>query len=253
MSIGERTKKALKDFGLTEYEARAYISLVESGPMTASGLSGTASIPYSKIYEILGNLERKGWVETEQGRPSVHYPKAPTLALESSLLRVENTLRSSQAEVLEELQPLYEKKEVKERPDIWIVRGQQNIIDKIRESLDRTRKELLIAMPIVPDPIIALVAPLLETVRQRGVKISVMIPEATARGTVKKLMGLADVRLRSQMFGGGLISDSTRIIILLGEEPEKGLSLAISSDHSGLVKFGKIYFEFLWESSQSST
>jgi hypothetical protein len=47
-----------------------------------------------------------------------------------------------------------------------------------------------------------------------------------------------------------MISDSSEIIILLGEEPEKGLTLAISSDHEGLVKFGKIYFEFLWESSK---
>jgi len=52
------------------------------------------------------------------------------------------------------------------------------------------------------------------------------------------------------MFGGGMISDSNQIIILLGEEPEKGLTLAISSEHAGLVKFGKIYFEFLWENSR---
>jgi len=37
---------------------------------------------------------------------------------------------------------------------------------------------------------------------------------------------------------------------LLGEEPEKGLTLAISSRHAGLVKFGKSYFEFLWENSK---
>jgi len=39
-------------------------------------------------------------------------------------------------------------------------------------------------------------------------------------------------------------------VILLGEDPQKGLTLAISSDHIGLVKFGKSYFEYLWESSK---
>src|SRR6266516_6788380 len=135
MSVSEKTRWALKEFGLTEYEAKAYVSLVESGALAASELSRIASIPYSKIYEIIGNLERKGWVESEQVRASKYYAKAPSSALESSRVRVENTLRTSQGEALEELQPLFEKKGMKERPDIWIVRGQNNILDKIRESL----------------------------------------------------------------------------------------------------------------------
>src|SRR6266853_3510649 len=116
MSVSDKTRKALKEFGLTEYEAKVYVSLVESGSQAASELSRTASIPYSMIYEILGNLERKGWVETEQGRPSKYFPKPPSTALESSRVRMENTLMSSQKEAMSELQPVYEKKGVQERP-----------------------------------------------------------------------------------------------------------------------------------------
>src|ERR1700758_4530393 len=108
MSVSDKTRRALKEFGLTEYEAKVYVSLVESGTQTASELSRTASIPYSKIYEILGNLERKGWVESEQGRPSKYYPKAPSTALESTRIRFENTIRSSQEVALQELEPLYD-------------------------------------------------------------------------------------------------------------------------------------------------
>ncbi len=243
----------MKDFSLTEYEVKAYVALVESGPMPASELSKLASIPYSKIYEIIGNLERKGWVESEQGRPSRYYPKAPSLALESSRMRVENTLKTSQAEALEELQPLFEKKGVKERPDIWIVRGQNNILDKIRESLERTRSELLVAMPVVPDSVLSLASGMLSVLREKGVRVSVMVTGTVGREPLRVLGKLADVRVREQMFGGGLISDSSRILLLLGEEPEKGLSLAISSDHLGLVKFGKSYFEYLWENSKPLT
>src|SRR5260370_2116056 len=115
MSVSEKTRRALKEFGLTDYEAKVYVSLVESGTQTASELSKTASIPYSKIYEILGNLERKGWVETEQGRPSKYYPKAPSTALESSRSRQETTLKSSQSDAIEELQPLYAEKGVPDK------------------------------------------------------------------------------------------------------------------------------------------
>jgi sugar-specific transcriptional regulator TrmB len=248
--VSEKIKSALKDFDLTEYEVKAYIALVESGPLPASKLSTTAAIPYSKIYEILGNLERKGWVESEQGRPSKYFPKPPSTVLDSSRVRMENMLKSSQADALSELQPLYERKGVQERPDIWIVRGQNNILDRIKETLGRTRRELLVAMPIVPESVISMAAPLLSLMVSRGIKVSIMVPSLTGKEIVKKLKGLTEVRIREQMFGGGIISDSSEIIILLGEEPEKGLTLAISSDHEGLVKFGKIYFEFLWENSR---
>src|SRR5437773_72127 len=207
MSVSEKTRRALKEFGLTEYEAKVYVSLVESGTQTASELSRTASIPYSKIYEIIGNLERKGWVESEQGRPSKYYPKAPSIALESSRMRVENTLRTSQGEALEELQPLFEKKGMKERPDIWIVRGQNNILDKIRESLERTRSELLVAMPVVPEAVFSVASKMLAVLRDRGVRVSVMVTAGANRESLRPLKGMAEIRVREQMFGGGLISD----------------------------------------------
>jgi HTH-type transcriptional regulator, sugar sensing transcriptional regulator len=240
----------LKELGLTEYEAKAYISLVESGTLAASELSRVASIPYSKIYEIIGNLERKGWVESEQGRPSKYYSKPPSTALESSRVRFETTLRSSEADALRELQPLYEKKGVQERPDIWIVRGQDNILDKIKETLDRTSRELMVAMPVVAEPIVSMSLPVLALMREKGVNVSVMLPESAGREVVRGLSRYARVRTRESLFGGGIISDDNRIVLLLGEDPEKGLTLAISSDHIGLVRFGKSYFEYLWESSK---
>jgi len=250
LPVSEKTRRALKEFGLTEYEVKAYVSLVESGALAASELSRVASIPYSKIYEIIGNLERKGWVESEQGRPSKYYAKAPSTALESSRVRFETTLRASEADALLELGPLYEKKGVQEKPDIWIVRGQDNILDKIKETLGRTRRELMVAMPVVPDQIVSLALPLLGLMREKGVNVSIMLPETTGRETIRRLKGAAKVRTRESLFGGGIISDDNRIIILLGEDPEKGLTLAISSDHIGLVRFGKSYFEYLWESSK---
>src|SRR3989454_12347738 len=181
MPVTERTRGALKDFGLTEYEVKAYIALVESGPMPASQLSTTATIPYSKIYEILANLERKGWAETQQGRPSKYFPKPPSAALDSSRVRMENTLKSSQTDALSELQPLYERKGVQERPDIWIVRGQNNIVDRIRETLGRKRRELLVAMAIVPESVLSMATPLLSLMVSQGIRVSLMVPSITGK------------------------------------------------------------------------
>ena len=145
---------------------------------------------------------------------------------------------------------MFEKKGVKERPDVWIVRGQNNILDKIRESLERTRTELLVAMPIVPEAVLLVASRMLVALKEKGVRVSVMVTSAVTKDSLRPLRGLADIRVREQLFGGGLISDGSRIVLLLGEEPEKGLSLAISSDHLGLVRFGKSYFEYLWDNSK---
>src|SRR5207253_9575837 len=95
--------------------------------------------------------------------------------------RMENTLKSCQTDAMSELQPLYEKKRVQERPDIWIVRGQNNILDRIKETLGRTRRELLVAMPIVPDSVISRATPLLSLMNSRGVKVSVMYSRPNAK------------------------------------------------------------------------
>ena len=86
--VSEEAKKVLHEIGLTEYETRAYLTLLEHGVMTASGVSEFGGVPYSKVYETLNSLERKGWIEVEHGRPSRYFPKAPSEALEAARLRL---------------------------------------------------------------------------------------------------------------------------------------------------------------------
>ena len=66
--------QALRGFGLTEYEARVYITLLENGSMTAAEISSASGIAYSRIYEVLTRLEKKGWIEALSGRPKLYKP-----------------------------------------------------------------------------------------------------------------------------------------------------------------------------------
>ena len=249
MTISDKARRSLQEsFGLTDYEIRSYTSLLEIGPATASQLSESSSVPYSKIYEILGSLEKKGWIEMEHGRPSKYYPKPPSVAMEITKSQLENSLRTNEALILGELQPLYEKKGVRERPDIWIVRGNFNVLAKIRETIEHVQKEVLASVPLIPDSVAELLIPLVRSVAERGVKIQIMTMRGAASETMAKLTKFCEVRSREQMFGGGIIADGREVILLLGQEGE-AVSLAIWSDHVGLAGFAKNYFEFLWEDS----
>jgi sugar-specific transcriptional regulator TrmB len=250
LTISDRVRRSLQEFGLTEYEIRSYTSLLEVGPATANQLSEASAVPYSKIYEVLGSLEKKGWIEMEHGRPSKYYPKPPSLAMEITKSQLENSLKTSERLVLDELQPIYEKKGVRERPDIWIVRGNFNVLAKIRETIEHVQKEILAAVPTIPDSVADMLMPLVKSIAERGVKVQIMTMQNPKDETMAKLMKFCEVRVREQMFGGGIIADGREVILLLGQEGEEAIGLAIWSDHIGLSKFAKNYFEYLWADSQ---
>jgi len=91
--VSEEAKRILKEIGLTEYETRIYLSLLEIGPATPSRISEHANVPYSKIYEALNSLEEKGWIEAQSSRPRRYYPKSPTEALDAVKLRLESMMK----------------------------------------------------------------------------------------------------------------------------------------------------------------
>ena len=252
MPITDRVRRSLQEFGLTDYEIRSYTSLLEIGPATASELSEASDVPYSKVYEVLGSLEKKGWIESEHGRPSKYYPKPPSVAMEITKSQLESALKTNEALIHDELQPLYEKKGVREHPDIWIVRGNFNVLAKIRETIERVQKEILAAVPAIPDPVAEMLIPLVKSIAERGVKVQIMTMKNPMSETMAKLSKFCDVSVREQMFGGGIIADGREVILLLGQEGDEAIGLAIWSDHIGLSTFAKNYFEYLWSDTESA-
>ena len=52
--------KKLMRIGFSDYEARAYISLLKMNPATAYEVAKLSGIPSSKIYEVLSKLLERG-------------------------------------------------------------------------------------------------------------------------------------------------------------------------------------------------
>jgi sugar-specific transcriptional regulator TrmB len=243
--ISEEAKRALQELGLTEYEKRAYLSLLERGAMTATQVSEHSNVPYSKIYETLNSLEKKGWIKSERERPSQYYPKSPSEALTAAKLKMEDTMKNWEQAILNELQPLYDKRDIKEKPDIWILRGEFNILAKLQEMVDKTKNEIMIAAPVLTKSLIKVALPLLNSLQNKGVKVQLLISK-DLKELGSEATNIAEVRTREHMFGGGVIIDGKEAILLLGEEKP---SLVIWSNHIGLVKFAKDYFEYLWNTA----
>ena len=246
MSISENTRVTLREMGLNAYEIDAYIALLGEGEMTAMEISRKAAVPYSKIYEVLNLLKEKGWVKSSESRPTKYYPLPPAEATAFTKLRIEDKYRNWEQAVSEELQPLYEKRELVERADMLILHGQKAVMAKLEEVLKKATKEVMIATPEFARPIIALAELLLDGVKKTaGIKL--MVAGKTEKWLfLKKWNSVSELRVRDHMFGGGVIADGKEAMLFLGEDKP---SLVIWSNHVGLVGFAREYFQFLWDSS----
>jgi len=246
---GEKAHRVLRELGLTEYETETYLALLQGGVLTASEVSEQSNVPYSKIYEILNALEKKGWIEVEHGRPSKYFPKPPTEALAMTKLQFEEKLGNWERTVATELQPLFERREIREKPDIWILRGELNVLAKLQEMLGNVKNEIMIAVPLFAKPFAGVFANFLKGLHERNVKVLFMAAGNAKDWNVEELGSVADVRIRSSMFGGGVICDGKEALLMLGEDKP---SLVIWSNHVGLVKFARDYFQYLWDSSRKT-
>ncbi|MDS0259609.1 TrmB family transcriptional regulator [Haloarcula sp. S1CR25-12] len=77
---------SLRDLGLSEYEARAFRSLLETGPTTAKELSRASDVPMGRIYDVLNSLETYSLVRSQTAsRPKKYVAVEPDTALDRLL------------------------------------------------------------------------------------------------------------------------------------------------------------------------
>ena len=248
MSISDKTRKSLDKIGLTSYEIRTFSSLLKAGELTASDLSQKSGVPYSKIYEVLGSLEEKSWVGSDDSRPTKYFAKSPATALETTKQRLDTEFKENQNVVLNELIPLYEKSGTSERPDIWVLSGTVNIASKILEMVESCKNEVLIALPKASEDLVKQALPKLRLLHDKRVDITILTSDSMDKDSLKAISRVAKVKVKKGLFGGGIISDKRYVVILLGPEAGETSSsdlVAIWADHAGLAGFARVYFEYL--------
>lgn len=258
--ISEKAERALREIGLTEYETLAYLSLLRNGEMTAENVSDVSSIPYSKVYSVLDNLNDKGWIDVEGGRPRKYFPRSPDDALRAEQLRLESDFEANRVIIVGELQPLFEEKDIREMPEVWMVRGEKSTVDKAMELIGKAKKEVMLAFPWLPETVLA-GSPLgltlgeenLNRIVNSDIKVQLLTTKETARSVDSAILAIAEVRVTDQLFGGGLVVDGKESLLFLDMVHPAGPDLAIWSDHESLTRISTFYFKNLWDSAEQYT
>lgn len=127
--------------GLTDYESKAYLSLVSFISATALEISETSGVPLSKVYEVLRSLAKKGFIEIRRGKPLKYEIIPPQDVFGSLRAKVKEEFEEAESEI----KTLYETQIPKSPPHIWLIYGTDKIIKKELEVIGRAKDTLHIA------------------------------------------------------------------------------------------------------------
>ena len=128
----------LKGIGLTMYEAQAYVTLTSLISSTATEIAEKSGIPRSKIYDVLKGLDKKNFIEVEDGRPQTYNVKSPVEVLD----REKEKINSEIDDTVTRLTNIYENGMSQVQAPIWRIYGVEKIIDKELEIINRSKTSI---------------------------------------------------------------------------------------------------------------
>jgi HTH-type transcriptional regulator, sugar sensing transcriptional regulator len=145
--------KKLYDLGLTEREAKLYLTLLEKKSFTALELQQIAKIPRTKIYEVLQKMIGRGiCTQRSLGREKIYEAVEPEVALNRIIKKSETEFLESLEDkkdiatnLIKTLIPKYDENKENFNPleFIEIFKSKDQIQKKYLQMLDETNKELL--------------------------------------------------------------------------------------------------------------
>jgi len=176
----DRIVSQLKELGLSTHETLTYITLLTHPNITAGVLCKETGIPDSKIYYALDGLVDKGLAIVQKGNPNVYLPTPPREAVASLKRQLVESLNEKvkEADVLVDmLTPIYDSAEKSEELELaYIIRGQKNIINRMRALIESARNEITIFIAY-PEVFEGLRESLLKAEEKRHVKLNVAMTQ----------------------------------------------------------------------------
>ena len=243
MSIDNSLTVSLEEFGLSQYEARAYFAMISKGPVSATELAYYSKIPRTKVYSTLQKLRKKKLATISDTKPLMCAAVAPEEAFDSTIqeqinkVNAMNSLISGLKTVNDESR---KSRGIEERRYHRLAAGNmiaemQGLIEGARRTIDvaasqrghitETRKGIVAA-------------------GRRGVAVRIILPPSeTSSEKSGVLPGGARIRVLPHMHNY-MVVDGSSVLVLDGSGGGETLSMA-----DGITHNLHVLFESLWEGS----
>ncbi|MFW9826154.1 MAG: TrmB family transcriptional regulator [Candidatus Thorarchaeota archaeon] len=257
--IPENVKESLRSIGLTDYEISIYLTLISKGPMDARELSEASGVPYSRIYNILTQLEKdKMWIiKEEESRPSRYFAKSPDEALVIAKKQYSDSFNDHSNKIIQTLTPIYQSHDTPIKIPLYIHRGRDVCLNKMLSLINLSK--ISIYFVSTKYEFLDVFYEDIKKARARGVTDLRLLIEAEAledkkfRALIKKYASLCEIRWRDQIFGSAVIIDEgENAFIVLSESffPNKISYFGILTDHVAFGPASLYYFDYLYKSAK---
>ena len=262
-----QNKRLLQDIGLNAYEAAVYRSLLKYGVSEANILCRDAEVPYGKIYTILEELTRKGFVEIQATRPKKFRMVDPAIALDSFFekrkVESERKIEVLKNSIEETKQALRSVPTQKLKDEVfWTTAITESEIEKLVFSIYGGAKKSIRAIPsTVVLPHVSNLLPEILKAIDRGVKIKLLITPRRmnivpvyikqVEKALDKFKKAIEIRIAKNLNSSFLVIDDS-VVVLLQLHPtdnDRVLSIVKILD-TGLAKNLAEEYDSLWHGGE---
>ncbi len=223
-------EEQLRDFGLSNYEARTYVSLVSLGPSEPKKVAKDSHVPYTSVYPALQSLAEKGWVDKVLTKPVTYKAKKPS--------KVRGMVESKLGDTFGALDKMYRTEAPEEAELVYTLRGSEKVLAKVYELLRGAKESVVVVAPRMglED---AKIMELLLQATEKGTKVRAICDEE-ATGLLPPGV---EIRTGNQVAFDLLVDDKVALIGL----PDHSACGWI--DSPAVASHFKQFLELLWSTS----
>ena len=223
----------LQILNFTQYESRAYLSLLEQGNITGYELAKNSGIPASKIYAVLNKLMEKEVIIAVDSEPVKYTPLPPNEVLsrlKGDYLDTVNSLDSK-------LEDIYNKQKLSNNY-IWNISGREAILRRVCEFIAEANKQIFLS---VWDEEVEEIKEALITADKKSVKVSIVHFGENLLGIGTEFKHGREHQIRQQRGERRLAMEIDEEKVILCHFHENGDSNAVWTTNKGLILLAKDY------------
>jgi sugar-specific transcriptional regulator TrmB len=262
LNSGERIE-TLTRLGLTLNQARAYLALVQFGPIGAKELAEASKITRQDIYRVTVELEEKGLVEKLLFTPTV-YRACPIELVTSNLVNRKVAEHEEMQERTQQLVIDVQKSYVKagkaiqdEANQFVMISGKETIIQRLVEGLAKANKSIdVVTSRDRFSSAIDSFSKGYEKALSKGVKIRIAVEKHVAENSAleiaRKLSENEDFEVRYFSCAPEAvltIFDGKEAAVTISKTANFAKTSALWSNDVSFVALARSYFDNVWNSS----
>ena len=263
-------EKALLKFDLSRNEIRVYIHLARSGMRRAREISDALSLHRTETYRILRDLEKRGLVSSILEKPlkfkATPFEETLNTLIEAKKMKIQFLERQKRGLIDIWFSIPQQKVEPQNKEVFQILEGEEQIIIKANEILEKTKEEIFVLAPDLD--LLRLYhsgfTDKLEKFSRRNVKVRLLTNHSPKSRFIADKMKLIDVKYLFSNVGdlpSFIISDQGQLLFSLKngndvQDPEtrrrKGKISSLWTNYEAFIKALKTLFLELWDTEISS-